>query len=204
MEWRAMEPDDDGSPTWPLRTSGSVIPEGSRVMLSLTHTSRSLVVSMFILLSVALVPAAPATAAQDCRNFVPGANLSYCDFSGFSLIGFDLSGANLRGATFFGTTFLNVNLTGANLHGAVITRSNFNGVTLSGANFSDVTVSGPSPMILRNSNLTNANISGLTMDGAYVDRVDFTGTNWANVTITNTALHDILCPDGTRRDSPCE
>jgi len=120
-------------------------------MSSLTPFAHALVVVLLLALGMSLAPTAPVLAA-DCTARRAGADLRYCNLSGFDLSGVTLTGADLRVR---GANLRNTNLNGARLAGANLAYADLLGATFSGAN-------------LRGANLAGAKVYPDTLDGANV------------------------------------
>lgn len=95
----------------------------------------------------------------DCLGRLgPGANLSWCDFSGETLLGVDLTGAELRGATFAGATIVH-----GDWSGIVATDTDLDGATFADVNLSDADFSGGSGAVT----FTNSKLDFALLDGAF-------------------------------------
>jgi len=95
-------------------------------------------------------------------------NLSYGDYAGLKMSGFDLSGKDLSWSCMEGVDLSNADLSNANLEGAVMVNAN-----LTGTNFSESNLKSAN---LGNSNLQNATFMRCDMSDATLSKSDLSNT----------------------------
>ncbi len=143
--------------------------------------------------------------SQNCANFVPDANLRYCDFHNADLAGIDIPGADLTGAKLDGANLSGADLAGVQFGG----EAQSNGEDLTGVNFASADLTGADldKTYLYTTSFNGADLANATFDGARVITVDFsdavlTGADLsAAELINNDTWSNTTCPDGTNSNS---
>lgn len=143
--------------------------------------------------------------SQNCANFVPDANLRYCDFHNADLAGINIPGADLTAAKLDGANLSGADLAGVQFGG----EAQSNGEDLTGVNFASADLTGADldKTYIFSTSFNGADLSNATFDDARVITVDFsnavlTGSDLgAAELINNDTWSNTTCPDGTNSDS---
>lgn len=167
-----------------------------------TIASRTMHVTLSVLLTVLFALSAPTPAHADCADFPqPGVEWRRCLHDGSDLSGVDLTGAEMRDASFKRANlneavlneveatrakFVSATMVDAQLEEATFTNADFTRADLTGASFE-----GASLRRARffHADLTNADLSGATLDG-----VDFLHANLSGATWTD---GETVCAEGS-------
>ena len=150
----------------------------------------------------------PTETPLPCTQFLPGADLQRCDFSGIDMRGFDLTGTDLSYTMLAGTNLKDANLTGAkltdadltdaNLENAVLMNATLSGASVERANFTNVDLSSTDISGIHSFNRTTlfkavfpagADLVGVTFLDADLSRSILIGANLEKADFTRTALY---------------
>lgn len=110
----------------------------------------------------------------DCFDRLgPGANLSWCDFSGATLVGEDLAGADLRWANFAGATIVNgdwsdIVATDANLDGATFANLDLTAADFTGGSGAVTFISSTLDLALLDGGFEGSRFIGSSAQGVYL------------------------------------